>query len=290
MTISKIDQAVTTAMETIRDAAPGILTLTQVAEKVATYADVTTGTARNWLRKAINDGRLLELKPWSRKFFIDLPGEKEAGVGPFYVAMEYTSDRLDRENRTFITTDDSTMRPSSYGPGNTTYVTDPELAREYVQQLADEKQSKEEAEREAVKQAEQAERKEIARRFPGLRRLLRRLGFIGQDTRENGARVALLDADTRLSHRDAREGKDITEHTLHLDIRVWGDANVAVMQSILEAGISAHLADQPLTLCKHCGERILRTTGDQQWFWHVETTNASCAKGDTKAEPAEEDA
>lgn len=287
MGIPKVDEAAIIALEAIRDAAPALLTVTEAAEKVAENAGVSIGTARSRVRAAVSAGDLLELKPWSRKFFINLPGEKEAGVGPFYIAMEWTNTGpvRDRGNRKFITTDDSKMRPSSYGPGNTTYVTDPELAREYVQKLAEEKKAKEEAEREAEKQAEQAERKEITRRFPGLNRLLRRVMFLGQDVRENGARVALLDADTRLSHRDAREGKDVTEHTLHLDIRVWGDANVALMKSILEAGIAAHLADQPLTLCKHCDQRILRTVGDRQWWWHVDTTNASCPEGDTKAEP-----
>lgn len=287
---AKVDEAVTIALETVRDAAPGLLTLTEVAEKVASHAGVSASTARNRLRTAIEEGSLLELKPWSRKFFIDLPGGKEAGVGPFYIAMEWTSTGpvRDRGSRKVITTDDEAMRPSSYGPGNTTYVTDPELAREYVQQLADEKKAKEEAEREAERQAEKAERREINRRFPGLNRLLRRVMLVGQDARENGARVALLEADTRLSYRDAREGKGITERTLHLDIKVWGDANVAIMQSILAAGISSHLADQPLILCRHCEQRILRTTGDRQWWWHVDTTNASCAEGGTKAEPVKE--
>jgi hypothetical protein len=282
----KIDHAVTVALEAIRDAAPGLLTMTEVAEKVASHADVTTGTARNWLRKAIEAGDLLELTPWSRRFVIELPGADTAGVGPFYVGEERTGTSYDM--RRVITTDDTKRRPSSYGPGRTTYMADPQQIREYVQRLADEKKAEEEANREAEKAAEKAERNEIIRRFPGLGRVLRRLSFLGEDARENGVRVALLEADTRLSHRDAREGKDITEHTVHLDIRVWGDANVAVVRSILKAGISAHLADQPMTMCKHCGGRILRTRGDQRWWWHVETTNASCGKDtDTKAEPAD---
>lgn len=287
MGIPKVDEATTIALEVIRDAAPGLLTVTQAAEKVAENAGVSVGTARSRVRAAIEAGGLLELKPWSRKFIIELPGEKDAGVGPFYIAMEWTSNRLDRGNRKFITTDNAKMRPSSYGPGNTTYVTDPELIHEYVQQLADEKKAKEAADRKAEKQAEEAERKEINRRFPGLNRLLRKVMFVGRGVRERGVRTELLETDTRLSYRDARNGQDITEQTLHLDIKVWGDANVAVMRSILTAGISVYLADQPLTLCRHCDQRILRTLGDRAWWWHVETTNASCAEGDTKAEPVD---
>lgn len=284
MAHSKVDGAVTVALEAIHDAAPGLLTMTEVAEKVAENAGVTVSTARNWLRVACEAGDLIELKP-SHWWGVDLPGEKTAGVGPFRITTERTGLRV-IDRRPVITDDPVATRPSPYGPGRTTYLVDPQQVREYVQQLADHKKAKEEAERAARKGDEKAERQEIARRFPGLRRLLRRLEFVGRDTREdnNRTRATMLEADLRLSaHRN--EDVDITERRVHLDIRGWGDANVALMRSILEAGISAHIADQPLILCKHCGQRILRTTGDRQWWWHVETTNASCAEGDTKAEP-----
>jgi hypothetical protein len=190
--------------------------------------------------------------------------------------------------RHVITTDDKKARPSSYGPGNTTYVADPEQIREYIQQLSDEKKAKEQAAYEAEKEAEKAERKEVNRRFPGLNRLLRKVTFLGQDAREHGARVALLEADTRLSSRDARDGKDLADRTVHLDIKVWGDANVAMIQSILEAGIAAHIEAQSLVVCKNCDLRILHTIyGRDEFWWHADTSNASCGKDtDTKAEPA----
>lgn len=283
----KVDDAVTVALEAIHDAAPGLLTMTEAAEKAAENAGVTVSTARNWLRIACEAGDLIELKP-SRWWGVDLPGETAAGVGPFRITTKRTGPRaIDR--RPVITDDPEATRPSPYGPGRTTYLVDPQQAREYVQALADQKKAKAQAEAAARKDDEKAQRQEIGRRFPGLRRLLRRLEFVGQDTREdsNRTRATMLEADLRLSaHRN--EDVDITERRVHLDIRVWGDANVAIMQSILEAGISAHIADQPLVLCKHCDGRILRTTGDRQWWWHVDTTNASCAEGDTKAEPAKE--
>jgi hypothetical protein len=290
MGLPKVDEATTIALEAIRDAAPGLLTMTEAAEKVASAAGVSIGTARNRLRAAVEAGGLLELTPWSRKFVIELPGADAAGVGPFYIASERTGAYMADPDRHVITIDDDKRRPSSYGPGRTTYLVDPEQIREYVQQLADEKKAKEQAAYEAEKEAEKAERKEVNRRFPGLNRLLRKVTLLGQDARENGARVALLEADTRLSSRDARDGKDITGRTVHLDIKAWGDANVAMIQSILEAGIAAHIEAQSLVVCKNCDRRILHTVyGRDEFWWHADSSNASCGKDtDTKAEPAEE--
>ena len=59
----KVEEAVTVALEAIRDAAPGLLTMSQAAEKVASHADVSTATARNRLRTAVEEGGLLEFKP-----------------------------------------------------------------------------------------------------------------------------------------------------------------------------------------------------------------------------------
>jgi hypothetical protein len=289
MGIPKVDEATTIALEAIRDAAPGLLTVTQAAEKVAETAGVSIGTARSRVRAAIAAGGLLELKPWSRKFFIDLPGAEAAGVGPFYIATKRTGPYMADPVRHVITTDDSQARPSTYGPGNTTYVADPEQIREYVQQLADEKKAEEEKERQAEKEAKEAERKEIARRFPGLNRTLRKVMFVGRNIREGFGKAELLECETRLSDRGA-EGKDISERRLHLEVLAWGDENVAILKSILEAGIAAHIQSQPLVECKHCSRRILHTTyGRDEFWWHADTSNASCGKDtDTKAEPAEE--
>jgi hypothetical protein len=287
MGIPKVDEATTHALELIRDAAPGLLTMTEVAEEVARRVDVSVGTARSRVRAAVEAGGLLELKPWSRKFFIELPGEKAAGVGPFYIAQEWIG--ASRENRKVITTDDSKMRPSSYGPGSTTYVADPEQVREYVHRLADEKKAEAEKERQDRKDREKAERKEISRRFPGLSRTLRKVTFLGRNVHEFRGRTEIMEGDSRLSSHGL-EDKDITEHHVHLDVRAWGDENVAILKSILEAGIAAHIQAQPLVHCKHDGRRILRTTyGSDEFWWHIDTTNASCGKDtDTNAEPAKE--
>lgn len=286
MGIPKVDEATEHALEVIRDAAPALLTVTEVSEKVASRVDVSVGTARSRVRAAIEAGGLLELKPWSRKFFIDLPGAEAAGLGPFYIAQEW----VDGVHRKVITTDDNKPRSSGWGPGNTTYMADPEQIREYVQKLTDEKKAKEDAEREAEKEAQEAERKEIARRFPGLRRTLRKVQFLGRNIRETGRLAELMEGSVRLSSRDAREGQDITERRVHLELLAWGDENVALFQSLLEAGLAAHIAAQPLVECKHCARRILLADyGRTQFWWHADTTNSSCGKDrDTKAEPVKE--
>lgn len=290
MGIPKVDEATVIALELIRDAAPGLLTLTEASQKVASHEGVSVGTARNRLRAAVAAGGLLELTPQSRKFFIDLPGEKEAGVGPFYIAQEWTSTGLARENRKVITTDDAKMRPSSYGPGNTTYVADPEQIREYVQQLADEKKAKEAADRDAAKAEEKAEKKEFRRRFPGLLLTLRRFRLLGMEIREKG-RFASVKTSTRIDDEDrfGREGVAIEERDASVVVYAWGNENVALLGSILKAGIAAHIEAQPLTLCAHCGGRILQVPQgeDGGFWWHIDSTSAACSKdADTKAEPA----
>jgi plasmid stabilization system protein ParE len=290
MGIPKVDEATTIALEAIRDAAPGLLTMTEAAEKVASAAGVSIGTARNRLRAAVEAGGLLELKPWSRKFVIELPGEKTAGVGPFYIAQEWTG--TGREHRKVITTDDSKMSPSSYGPGNTTYVADPEQIREYVQQLSDEKKAKETADREAAQAEKKAQTKEIGRRFPGLLRNLRRFRLLGTEIREHRGRFASVKTSTHLEDEDrhGKEGLAIEERDASVTIYAWGNENVALLNSILKAGIAAHIESRPLSLCAHCGDRILQVPQgeDGGFWWHIDSTKAACAEGDTKAEPAEE--
>ncbi|PPS89573.1 hypothetical protein [Streptomyces sp. MH60] len=289
MSNPKAKEAAAVALEAIRDAHPALLTLTQAAERVASHADVTTGTTRKWLRAAVEEGDILELTPWSRKFIIKLPGTEAAGLGPFYIAQEWTG--TGREHRKVITTDDSKMRPSSYGPGNTTYVTDPEQIREYVQQLVDEKKAKEEAERQARQDEKKIERQEISRRFPGLQRSLRTLRMLSTDVREHQDRFASMGTSVYLEDPERHKEKVAAEERdVSVTIHAWGDENVAVLQSILTAGISALLAEQPVTHCKHCSGRILLSNGPiGKGWWHVDTVIASCGKDtDTKAEPAEE--
>jgi hypothetical protein len=288
MGLPKVDEATTIALEAIRDAAPALLTVTEVSKKVASAADVSVGTARSRVRAAFEAGGLLELKPWSRKFFIELPGAEAAGLGPFYIAREWTG--TGREHRHVITTDDSAMRPSSYGPGNTTYVADPEQIREYVQRLTDEKKAKEDAEAEAWRNDRKAQVKEIARRFPGLRKALRMLELLGTFANPTDAHGSMLTARVYLdTSRHQAQDAPVSERNSNMVIQVEGDENVGILQTILSAGLSSLLAEQPVTHCKHCSGRILYAqarfgTG----WWHVDTTNGSCGEDtDTKAEPAE---
>jgi hypothetical protein len=289
MGIPKVDEAATIALEAIRDAAPGLLTMTETAQKVASHAGVSVGTARNRLRAAVAAGDLLELTPESRRFFIDLPGEKAAGVGPFYIVREATGPgRYDVHH--VISTDDSKTRPSSYGPGNTTYVADPEQIRDYVQQLADQKKAKEAADREAAQAEKKAESKEFRRRFPGFLLTLRRFRLLGTEIREHRGRFASVKTSTHLDDGDrlGKEGLAIEERDASVVVHAWGNENVALLNSILQAGISAHIESQPLALCAHCGGRILQVPHgeDGGFWWHIDSTSAACAEGDTKAAPA----
>jgi hypothetical protein len=288
MTHPKVDHAVTVALEAIHDAAPGLLTMTQAAEKVASDAGVTTSTGRTYLRKAVEAGSLLEITPWSRKFIIDLPGAEAAGLGPFYIAQEWIGSS--HEHRKVITTDDSKMRPSSYGPGNTTYVADPAQIREYIQQLSDQKKARQEAELQVYRDEKKAEAKEISRRFPGLQQSLRTLRLLGTEIREHRGRFASMNIRAYLEGPERRKKEvAIEERDTNVTVDAWGDENVAILKSILDAGLVAYIQAQPLIVCKHCDRRILHTIyGREGFWWHVDTSNASCGKDrDTKAEPIE---
>lgn len=289
----KIELTTTLALEAIHDAAPGLLTMTQVAEKVASYTDVAVSTGRNRLRAAVEAGKLLELTPWSRTFSIELPGAKAAGVGPFYIAVEWTG--TGRSHRHVVTTDDNKPRPSSYGPGRTTYLVDPDQVREYVQQLVDWKKAKQEADREARNAEKKLQRTEITRRFPGLQRHLRIFRLLSKSHtpgRENRG-FAMVDTKAYLDTRDAQRGEEAAteERDTNVTINVYGDENVAILRAILEAGLSAYIAEQPLMVCKHCDRRILHTKDDHDDFWwHVETGKGMCDKDSTtSAEPVKED-
>jgi hypothetical protein len=291
MGLPKVDEATTIALEAIRDAAPGLLTMTEASKKVASAADVSIGTARNRLRAAVEAGGILEFKPWSRNFVIELPGANTAGVGPFFIAAERTGPYMADSVRHVITTDDKKARPSSYGPGNTTYVADPEQIREYIQQLSDEKKAKETADREAAQAEKKAQRKEITLRFPGLQRSLRTLRLLSTEIREPKGRFAAVSTNAYLEDADRRNPElSIAERDTNVAIHTWGDENVAVLRAILEAGVAAYIDSQPVRHCAHCSGRILRARQDEDggFWWHVATTNAPCAEGDTKAEPAEE--
>lgn len=283
----KIEQAVTLALEVIRDAAPGVLTMTEVAEKVGVHTDVTTSTARNRLRAACKAGKLFELTPWSARFKVELPIPGAQQVGPFYIARQMFG-RYRNETRWVITTDSTKQSPSSYGPGRTTYLVDPEQVREYVQGLIKEKAAEEEAGREALKAERGLQRREIARRFPGLQRNLRIFAKLGVVRRADDL-VAVRSS----AALDSPLGREVPteERSAEVTINVWGDENVALLRAVLTAGIAAYIAEQPLMVCKNCDGRILRTLDDRDDFWwHTKTANVVCSKDTgTKAEPVKED-
>ncbi|MFE2934947.1 hypothetical protein [Streptomyces sp. NPDC059278] len=89
---------------------------------------------------------------------------------------------------------------------------------------------------------------------------------------------------------EADESAPVTERIPNVSLTIEGDDNVAIFRSILEAEHAAHVGTQTSVSCRHCGNRILHTTGKLGTFWwHVATTNDACAEGDTKADPEKGD-
>jgi hypothetical protein len=278
---TKADQAATIALEAIHAATPGLLSMAEVAEKVAERTHVTTGTARKWLRAACASGALLELTP-SRHWTVELPGAQAAAVGPHYISAETVEGGPER--RIILTKDNGLPAPSPWGPGRTTYLVDPQQARDYLQALASEKTATQNADREARAAAKKAERDEIARRFPGLRRALRKAALLGNG-RKGGEASFTAYLDNPPGDKTAALPPSQREASVH--IHASGDLSVAVLHTILDAGTKACIESQPLVRCAHCAGRILHTDGRYGTFWwHAETANAMCAEGDTKAAPA----
>ncbi|MEV7675066.1 hypothetical protein [Streptomyces sp. NPDC088752] len=278
----KIGRSVEVAREFIADTAPGLATFTDIAKKVADDDGISAATARKRLRAAIEAGILLELKPshqWgTKRWTVQLPGADSAGAGPFFVTTKRTGPMTTDPILSVITTDRGARAPGDFGPGHITYLVDPEWIREVAQQFAEEKAAEEQAKREARKNARRAEREEIDRRVPGLLKALRKIElFIPRGGAERASGRASL---------DDRSGEVIAEHPLFTDIHVTGSSGGAILTSILEAGMEAHLAKQPYTECEHCGTRILHTADhDGDFWWHVETAREACTEGDTKAVP-----
>lgn len=284
----KTDEAVTVALEAIHDAAPGLLTLTEAAEKVASHADVTVSTGRNRLRAAVEAGKLVELTPWSRRFIIELPVTEARQLGQFYIARDWLAGD-GRRFRDVITTDDSKSRPSTYGPGRTTYLADPEWIDNYVMTLLKEKEAAKEAEREAARAEKKLQRKEITRRLPGLQRSLRAFELLSKTHHPGVGKKGFELVSTRAYLDNRREGEVAEERDVNVSISVYGNENAALLHAILEAGLTAYIAEQPLMACKHCERRILHTEDEGgSFWWHVETAKTWCKGAETKAEPVEE--
>lgn len=286
----KIEQAYDIARDMIADAAPAMPTLSAIADKVAEAAGVGKDTARRRVRAAIADGRLQEFKP-NYGWRVALPGASDAGLpSAFYVNRDNRQDRQVKYHATGPTAwlvEPVSAPHSTYGPGTLSLISTPEATSELIKGYSDAKKAQEEAAAAQRRADKKAENKEIDRRFPGLRRLMRtfrNLADQAPDQRPKGASANVwLDDSAR---RHGKEVPPIEERELSITIHAWGDEAVTVLQSIMQAGVAAHMEQQPVTLCAHCSRRVLSTPdrGGLYW-WHADTAFAKCADGDTKAEP-----
>jgi hypothetical protein len=289
----KTQQAYDLAREFITDALPAVYDMTTVAEHVASNTGVTVSTARNRLRKAVENGRLLELKP-GYGFQATLPGADTAGIRDLYFVVQRPTDgsqrRLDSTPSILIARDPKRekQRPSSYGPGRTTYLITPEGAAEVIKGYMDADKAAEDARNAEEAARKKAERAEIRRRQPGLWNLMRRLDWLILGGGDGSERV-VTDSRVRLLHGIRREGLPVEELPLGLNADTFDDAGSAVLRAILEAGVKAYIAEQPAIDCAHCAQRILsfKQRGETVW-WHVESTSTKCKDADTRAEPAKE--
>lgn len=292
-TSQKIEQAIEIASEYIADADPGVPRMTDVAEKVAEDLACSVATARKYLRTAVDAGRLIELKP-TRGWFVRWPSAEKAGFTSAYniprmtmTTQWGTGENKDRilGRRIEITIDREKNPPSSYGPGNTTYLLTNERADALVETWAGEAEAKKEAEEAARNAAKEAERKEIDRRSPGLRALVRRMGYLlrtSLDFRtDGGSSIARLMGDS--------EGKPVEEQSLNLNLMAWG-SQAETLRTILELGVKAYLGTQPVIQCQHCGQRIASAVQNSQTvWWHIETAIRRCKGAQTLAEPEDEE-
>lgn len=289
VTERKRKSVVRVASDLVDAAAPAILSVAYVAQRVGNRLNMTQPTAVRYLREAAKNGELHELKP-DRNFFVHLPGADDAG---FYFTRLVRSETVEDGQRTcgrqVLAQDSQAEQPtiSSYGPGRTTYLTTPAQAGAYIaREVARRKDELEQAEAQRKAQ-KRAERAEFDRRRPGLRYDVRRLNLIlhtGADDNKRGrAELRLHDP---LHYKRKEEGEaPLEEFDLHLDVEAR-NGTVDLLSDILRRGLTSWLADQPVITCRHDGGRILHFhRGQRSFWWHVDSTNGECPSGDTRAEP-----
>jgi hypothetical protein len=281
MNKARMDEAATAAREFIEASAPFILTATKVASKVATRLGVGEQTARKYLKAAVDDGQLLELKPTEgRNFRVRLPND---GGRMFRVVVE----RWHPQRLIIAEGDTALSSPSNYGPGRTTYMITPELAKAVVDAANAKAEAERKAEREKRDAENKAERSEIKRREPGLLALLRRLEFaLTPDWADKENRAS---ATAHLFEDSLRRGDHpMEERSLSLHVMALGD-KASVLREILSTGLEAYLAKADKKQCAHCGEDIMvNLLKDGALWWHVRSTNVKCKGADTTAEPEAE--
>lgn len=222
------------AAEFIADCAPGVPRTTAVVEKIATEWEVTDSAARRWLRQAIEEELLVELRP-------DYNWQVRVGEERLYLKRTYPAGRgrLNADHQYELSSEGI---HDGYRPGNKTFLTTPERAeqavadkRARIAQAKAEAEAQEAAKRAAYRAHKTEENQEIDRREPGLRELLVRLKDAMGSDRIDEARVNLFDPPLA----DLDEVIPLADQELALRVQACTPQGVAVLRRILEAGLAA---------------------------------------------------
>jgi hypothetical protein len=282
----RVMAAVEQAKEILGEKEPAIVRVTDVADRVAGRLGISQVTAKKYLRIGCDEGELVELEPNSR-FYVDLPEATEAGIRDLRIVQQHAyKDGRYAASYLILSTDEEKNPPSSYGPGNTTYLVTTGYVTRLVAQIAAERKAKEEQEKAEREERKKAERAEIRRRNPDLLTTARRLSLILGAADGYDGRVRAWLHEPALSGYKGRPKEPIEEWDLHFDVGSSGGV-VPVLMEILDHGLGMYLVGQPKVHCVHCGERIMRFERQGGWWWHLNSTNAKCKDADTKAMPPE---
>lgn len=276
----RVDQALAEAQRLINENAPGLMTTSALADQIGTLVDVSSVTAKKYLRAAVDAGQLLELKPYNRGFWVTLPDE---GALNFRVVVESHHPR-----KLILVEGEKTAysAPSSYGPGKTTYMTTPEQAKLVVDTAKQRREAEKQAEREKLDAEKKAERAEIERREPGLLTEIRRLRFaLTPDWTDAGNRISVA---AHLFDRPLKRGEPYEDRSLSIHINANG-TQASVLREILNTGLRHYLDNLDPKECVHCGMLILpiREKDGVHW-WHILSARDKCKGADAVAAPKEE--
>jgi hypothetical protein len=279
------------AREFLAEAAPMVLSVTEVADRVSGQIGLNMQSTRRYVRQSVDSGELIELRP-DHGWNVTWPGAREAKLPCVRLVKEHARDNSGwHYTRHVLTADPEKRIGTSYGPGNTTYLITKEQADAFVKGTTETIAARKKAEKEAYDAAKKAEAEEIGRREPGFRRELQRLRLLLNpewQSRDNmvSADVHLHEPYSRVLERGLKRGElPIGDHDLVLSLSAWG-SGASLMRKILRKGLEWYLTELPQNFCQHCESRIFRTEdGEHSHWWHWKTGREACEDRDNKAKP-----
>lgn len=290
----QVQECLTRARELLGAADPEVLSMTQVAERVADVVGVCLVTARRYLRKSVESGDLVELMP-DRGWHVTWPEAVSAGLSVRLI-KDHASDGGNRTVvRNVLSADHEKRTGTTWGPGNTTYLITRNQADHFVKTVVEEELKKKEAESARRNAAKEAEAAAIRRREPGLKREIRRMRMLLTPVwtdRDNmvSADVHLHESYSRVLDKGLERGQlPVEDHDLVISLSAWNDG-ASLVRQILAKGLEWYLSELPDMRCMHCGDRIFHLDdGDRGGWWHWGNSVSGCKGGETKATPAKAD-